>query len=59
MNKLKLIIIDGYMNSCEIEIDCKQFKKLGIDETKIKKHSRKRSLNVEITKFLNGFKRKW
>lgn len=56
--KLKLILIDSYMNSCEIEIDQNQYKMLGIDIAKAKKHSKKRDLNVEITEFLKKFKRK-
>lgn len=58
MNKLKLMVVDGFMNSCEIEIDRKQFEKLGIEENKIKKNIKKRDLNVEITEFLKSFKRK-
>ena len=55
MKVIKLLIIDEKMNTTEIEINSLQFKSMGIDLSKVKKHSKKRDLNVSITEFLEGF----
>lgn len=56
MNKLRLLVVDKDLTTCEIEIDSYQFKSLGIDIKNAKTHEKKRDLNVEITNFLNSFK---
>ena len=56
MNKLRLLVVDKDLTTCEIEIDSYQFKNLGIDIRNAKKHEKKRDLNVEITNFLESFK---
>ncbi len=56
MTMLKLLIVDKNMNTTEIEINSIQFKSLGIDLSKVKKHEGKRDLNNEITNFLDSFK---
>lgn len=56
MNKLRLLVVDKDLTTCEIEIDSYQFKNLGIDIKNAKKHEKKRDLNVEITNFLDSFK---
>lgn len=55
MEKLRLIVIDKQMTTCEIEIGSNQFKSLGIDVRKAKKHTRKRNLNITITEFIESF----
>lgn len=55
MKTLKLLIIDKNMNTTEIEINPYQFNSLGIDLSKVKKHDKKRDLNVAITEFLESF----
>lgn len=56
MKNIKLMIIDSKMNSTEIEINSLQFKSMGIDLSKVKKHTSKRELNKEITKFIESCK---
>ena len=52
MKILKLLLIDENMNSAIIEINSLQFKSLGIDLSKVKKHEKKRDLNTTITNYL-------
>ena len=56
MKVIKLLIVDEKMNTTEIEINSLQFKSMGIDLTKVKKHSKKRDLNITITEYLDSFK---
>lgn len=44
------------MNTTEIEINSLQFQTMGINKTRIKKHDKKRDLNVTVTEFLDSFK---
>lgn len=55
MKTIKLLIVDKDMNSVVTEINYLQYKTMGIDLTKVKKHTGKRDLNIEITKFLESF----
>lgn len=52
MKTIKLIIIDEKMNSVEVEINSLQYKSMGLDLSKVKKHEKKRDLNMTITEFL-------
>lgn len=52
MEKLKLIVIDKEMTSCEIEVNANQFKSLGININNAKKHKRKRDLNITLSEYL-------
>lgn len=56
MEKLRLLVVDKDLTTCEIEVDFYQFKHIGIDIKNAKKHEKKRDLNVEITNFLESFK---
>ena len=55
MKKIKLIFVDGDMNTNEIEINRLQMMGLGVDLKNTKSHDKKRDLNVTITEFLNSF----
>lgn len=55
MKTIRLLIVDKSMNTTEIEINTLQFKSMGIDLSKVKKHDKKRDLNNSITEFLESF----
>ena len=56
MRILRFLIVDEQMNTTEIEINSLQFQTMGINKTRIKKHDKKRDLNVTVTEFLDSFK---
>lgn len=50
--KTKMLLIDRNMNCVEVELSELNFRLLNVDYSKIKKHEKKRDLNVTITNFL-------
>ena len=52
---VRLMIIDKNMNAVEVEVNDSLFRLLNVDFSKIKKHEKKRDLNITITEYLNSF----
>lgn len=52
---IKLMIIDKNMNSVEVEVNETIYRLLNIKVESIKKHEKKRDLNITITEFLESF----
>lgn len=50
--KTKMLLIDKHMNCIEIEVSELNFRLLNVDFNKIKKHEKKRDLNVTISEFI-------
>ena len=55
MDNIKLLLVDKDMNTIIFEINYLQFKSLGLDLSNVKKHDKKRDLNVTITNYLESF----
>jgi len=52
---IRLMIIDKNMNAVEVEVNESLFRLLNVDFSKIKKHEKKRDLNITITEYLESF----
>lgn len=50
------MIIDKNMNSTEVEVNETIYRLLNIKKENIKKHQKKRDLNITITEYLESFK---
>lgn len=52
---IRLMVIDKDMNAVEVEVNDSLFRLLNVDFSKIKKHEKKRDLNITITEYLESF----
>lgn len=52
----KLLLIDGKMNTVEIEVNHNMLKLIGVNPEEVKKHKSRRQLLLEISKFLENIR---
>ena len=56
MNRIQILIIDKDMNTVELNIPTFMLNQLNYDNSQVKKHTTKASLQAELSEFLNKTK---